>query len=388
VPEARLSDKAPKDADRTVADECSSSNEPVADTVIVRYPNGKPKIKKSVTRNKHGGLVSHGPFAMWDPHGNMIANGHFAMGKRHGVWSRLLPQRTAHFHEAPYQGFRAPFVWETRFEDDVLHGGWLMLDAEGRPMHSWGFDRGRLHGQVIDWYSNGKKRMEAEYEQGILNGNWQEWDQEGAATVQVKFVDGCRCRQYVEKHANGIVKVEGQLLGPAEKVRVVFNWWEGTVKTEVIPGKGADDRHGQWTYFDLKGAHEYSGEFERNVPVGIHTWWHPTGHKRMEGAFVEGLETGAWTWWHPSGKREKIGEYAAGKRTGEWVTWDTGGRVVVKYDYSPLNAASRIASRPSPGRVSAPPRHLPGTGPGKDVPEILERWWEKQDSDDSDSSRH
>jgi antitoxin component YwqK of YwqJK toxin-antitoxin module len=239
VPEARLSDKAPKDADRTVADECSSSNEPVADTVIVRYPNGKPKIKKSVTRNKHGGLVSHGPFAMWDPHGNMIANGHFAMGKRHGVWSRLLPQRTAHFHEAPYQGFRAPFVWETRFEDDVLHGGWLMLDAEGRPMHSWGFDRGRLHGQVIDWYSNGKKRMEAEYEQGILNGNWQEWDQEGAATVQVKFVDGCRCRQYVEKHANGIVKVEGQLLGPAEKVRVVFNWWEGTVKTEVIPGKGA-----------------------------------------------------------------------------------------------------------------------------------------------------
>jgi antitoxin component YwqK of YwqJK toxin-antitoxin module len=352
--------------------------------VTVNYDNGKVKIKKHVVQDERRNYLNHGPWTMWDPQGNVIATGHFAMGKRHGTWSRLQPEKSKPFDGPAYKEFRAPFVWEARFDRDVLHGVWLVLDAEGRPVHTWEFDHGRLHGKVVDWHANGRKRREAKYQQGVLEGESLEWDAQGKLIKKHIYLDGRRHRPYEKNHPSGQVAIKGWLLGPRETVRVVFNWWQGSVRIETTMAEGKDERHGKWTYYYADGTRKYEGDFEHTQPAGMHSWWHPNGHMRMQGAFADGKESGEWSWWHANGQKEQSGQYVAGERTGQWITWDRYGKVTKVQNHS--TQVSRIRAKPlevdvpSPvpaARVAMQPQHPAGTTPTQDTPEILQRWTER-----------
>ena len=46
-------------------------------------------------------------------------------------------------------------------------------------MEEFTYKDGRLHGEAISWYKNGKMRRKGYYEQGMISGKWEFWDVSG-----------------------------------------------------------------------------------------------------------------------------------------------------------------------------------------------------------------
>jgi len=398
----------------TQADESAAeAPEPLAapeqlpmEEVTERYANGKVKIKRHVTQDEKRNYVNHGPWTLYDQEGNAIATGHYKLGKRDGAWSRLQPQSSKHLEGPAYQGFARPFVWEARFADDVLHGTWTMIDAEGRPIRTWEFDQGRLHGKAVDWHPNGKKRRELRYSYGVPQDELSEWDEKGQLLRQMKYTDGRPHRVFIEKHSNGEKKLQGWYLGPKEIARVTFNWWEGTMRLDISEVEGKEERHGTWTSWHTDGSKQYEGEYQHDQPTGVHswwypsgqklasghfvhgkeggrwTWWHPNGRKSLEGDFVDGKREGRWTAWHPNGQKRESGSYAANKKTGQWGSWDETGKFLQWRDHTAGTqeaAESAPVSTPSTdGAATEPASKGPlSRKPKQPVPELLQRWLER-----------
>ena len=49
---------------------------------------------------------------------------------------------------------------------------------------------GEFDGLWINWYKNGKKKVEKHYKDGKEDGLWTEWDEDGKKTFQGNFVNG------------------------------------------------------------------------------------------------------------------------------------------------------------------------------------------------------
>jgi antitoxin component YwqK of YwqJK toxin-antitoxin module len=368
--------------------------------VVERYPNGRIKIKRHVTQDNQRNYINHGPWTLFDMEGNPVATGYYKQGKRDGAWSRLQPKASKRFDGPAYKGFTQPFVWEAMFTNDVLNGKWTMIDAEGRQIRNWEFQDGRLEGNSIDWFPDGKKRRELNFIQGIPQGELREWDDKGKLIVQLTYRDGRPHRPFLEKHSTGDKKLQGWHLGPKEMVRVTFNWWEGTMRVDLMEVEGKEVRHGPWTAWHENGVKQYEGEYQNDKPVGLHTWWYANGQKQISGHFVGGRETGRWTWWHDNGfksiegefiegKREghwtawhrtgqksQSGKYAAGKKTGQWATWDEAGKFLEWRDH----AVEQEKAQPQvsqPGDDSDDRASIGPLSHKKDVPELLQRWMER-----------
>jgi len=46
-------------------------------------------------------------------------------------------------------------------------------------MEEFTYKHGRLHGEAVSWYKNGKMRRKGYYEQGMISGKWEFWDASG-----------------------------------------------------------------------------------------------------------------------------------------------------------------------------------------------------------------
>ncbi len=371
--------------------------------VTERYANGRIKIKRHVIQDGQRNYINHGPWTLFDLEGNPVATGYYKLGKRDGAWSRLQSKSSKTFDIPAYKGFTQPFVWEAIFTDDLLDGKWTMIDAEGRQIRTWEFQQGRLEGKSVDWYPDGQKRRELNFIQGIPQGELREWDESGNLVQQLSYRDGQPNRPFVEKYPTGEKKLEGWYLGSKEMVRVTFNWWEGTMRVDLVEVEGKDVRHGSWIAWHPNGTKQYEGEYQHDKPVGVHTWWHPNGQKRINGHFVAGHETGRWTWWHDngfrslegefiegkkegrwtawhrSGQKSQSGAYAAGKKTGQWANWDENGKFIEWRDYT---AEEKQPNPPQASKPGADDAHGPASiGPlsrkPQQVPEILQRWMDR-----------
>ena len=200
------------------------------------------------------------------------------------------------------------------------------LDAEGRPIRTWEFEQGRLHGKLIDWHANGHERRKVHYDQGIPQGELCEWDKTGKLVAQSTYENGRPHRTFVEKYPTGEKKVRISLLGPKEMVRVTFNWPEGTMRSGCRRRREQGGPPRPLDFLAPRRPHAIRRKLRRDKPVGLHTWWYANGQKQISGQFVNGQETGRWTWWHENSSRSVEGEFVEGKKEGEWTTWHPNGQ--------------------------------------------------------------
>jgi antitoxin component YwqK of YwqJK toxin-antitoxin module len=133
-----------------------------------RLPNGAVSIERQVIKDASGAYVNFGHWKGYYPDGRVMGEGEYVQGKRHGKWTRwYAPGEAPMFNNALY----APYAWhfsEAYFDNGVLHGPWVVMDANKRILSVWEFKGGKQDGPWVWYYPTGAKRREAIYAGGQL----------------------------------------------------------------------------------------------------------------------------------------------------------------------------------------------------------------------------
>ena len=133
----------------------------------------------------------------------------------------------------------------------------------------------------------------------------------------------------------GVISSE-KVEGKQNRVEVISNWGDGTVKEERVYHEG--DVIEIVTYFEnfkvnTKGRVKIVGEEE----VRIGTWrsYYKNGTHWSQGEYSNGVSDGGYQTWHPNGSPNIIGFYSNGVETGQWTFFDSTGTIVKQYDVTP-----------------------------------------------------
>jgi len=142
---------------------------------------------------------------------------------------------------------------------------------------------GMLVGPFIEWYDNGRRRVEKQYVDGVKQGPARQWYRDGSLQAVRYFRRSRPHGRYARWHVNSRI---------AEK-----------------------------------------GEYEDGKEVGPWTAWYPNSRMESEGMYVLGRKEGPWTYWHPNGQKKKEGRYASGQKTGAWAFWYDNGQTKKKGEF-------------------------------------------------------
>lgn len=342
----------------SVAEEASplaplpSADEPLpaaARVVTERYPNGKPKIERTVIADGGQEAVNDGPWTMLSPSGSKIAWGEYRQGQRQGHWTRIYGSaQELRLDLQQVRGFQPPFTSEAEFESDRLHGEWTIKDAAGRTVEVWPFENGQLHGMVVQYHANGQVRSEAPYEGGVPTGVAKRYDSEGRVIGSETFINGRKLTPFVKRHGNGKTESEGSYLAATTQVNAEGDWWNASIQPEVVTIHNRPVKEGWWTHYHANGQRKFTGEFRDGRPVGTHTWWFPNGQTQTQGGFIDGRQDGLWTWWRENGQKQQEGAFADGRPEKNWVRFDESG--------TPISTTA-----PEGGAPASPGASQPGT---------------------------
>lgn len=303
----------------------------VVETVIERDAAGVIRKERQVTLDAELNFVNHGSYREFDESGQVVKSGHYKMGRRHGEWKYYFSEREA---GSPLMAnaateFKAPFVAQGTFDEDVVNGEWSIQDAEGRPVFDAHSEDGVCHGIATWWHATGEKRVVIPFENGIAVGETKYFDREGELIQAIENVTGRPLLTKVGQHKSGEKAYEGTYLGSVI-VAPKYTWWTGEATEQVSRQEKNDEtlqRHGSWVTYYPSGARESAGHFIQGQPHGDYEWWYPTGQRRISGHFEQGQPSGRWIKWHPNGMRRSMVAYKNGVVAGEWMRWDEQGRL-------------------------------------------------------------
>ena len=80
----------------------AGASEGNVEQVTERYPNGKIKIERQVTKDAAGNYVNQGTYTRYDVDGKVQKTGTFVNGKQHGMWTQTIAKDEGHlFSDRP-----------------------------------------------------------------------------------------------------------------------------------------------------------------------------------------------------------------------------------------------------------------------------------------------
>ena len=311
------------------------------------YANGSPRISKHVKLDANGNYVNHGEYQEFGPTGDLVVSGEYRMGQQHGLWIRICATKQSKLFESePYAKFKAPFQSTAEFAEGKLNGVWSISDKDGKKVSEIQFASGQRNGLATWFHPNGTVFWQSEYKAGKLNGAFIEKDVSGKITRQNKFVDGHRLAKSTEHYASKKIKVEFDVLSPAQVLVSPDDWNTSTLAT--YDPKGDEIKHGSYTYYYETGAVRSKSNYKNGLQDGEFAAWYSNNQREVVGSYVDGKQHGKWSWWHENGMRKAIANYEHGQLTEPAMAWnDQGVRV---------EASELIESKPAPVPQSEEPK--------------------------------
>ncbi len=209
-----------------------AASETDAETVTERYPNGKIKIERQVTKDAAGNYVNQGTYTEYALDGTVLKTGVFQDGKLQGKWTQSFAKDDGHLFSADHESeFLGPFTSEATFVDGRLDGAWTIKDRNGQTIVEWNFEQGVRDGKWSWSYPRGERRLEATFKNGKLDGDVLEWSQDGQLTNKTNYVDGRQLVKTVEWYTLGQKHFEGCYLRVPKMSEPTYDWWKETITT-------------------------------------------------------------------------------------------------------------------------------------------------------------
>ena len=220
--------------------------------------------------------------------------------------------------------------WKFFFENGkILCAGSYMSGKGHRPTK--GIDeipQDGISGLWTYWDKEGRKVEEGYYtNNGIEKGNWAFWDIDGKKRLGIKIDHETFKNAIALKHLNGVFLVSG----PVDGTNIVYIQAHGAIRSGRLDGP--------WIFWDREGLLSSKKYYDKGIPSGQYTTYHPAGYKLTDGT-VAGIDDygnlikdGKWIFWDENGTIKEEVHFNKGKREGLTTYFSKSGNESAKIVY-------------------------------------------------------
>ena len=304
--------------------------------VIENYPDGQPRLLRTVALDREGNYYNDGPWVVKDREGKVVAAGTYRKGLMNGQWARRhTPAEGGMFTEKPFTLFQGPFDSMASFKAGKLDGQWIIYDRAHRSIFEIGYKNGIRDGLATWFYPDTTKMRQATFKEGVLNGEVVEWDEDGRLTSKEYYREGRKLIRNTSYYRPKVPKEESYYLDVQLKQNGLDNWWEAKPAPYLASGERVQNGQARGWYSNRQL--QYQGQFRDDQPIGRFFWWHENGNRSTVGQFNRnGDRNGRWIWWHENGMKKIEGNYKDDQPSGVWRSWDRAGKLIKNKDYDHL----------------------------------------------------
>jgi len=310
--------------------------------VIENYPNGDPRLLRTVALDREGNYYNDGPWVVKDRDGKVVAAGTYRKGVMQGQWARRHTSgEGGMFSEKPFTSFQGPFDSVATFKAGKLDGQWIVYDRAKRSIFEIGYEDGKRNGLATWFFPDTTKMRQATFKQGVLDGQVSEWDEEGRLVSKEFYTNGRKLIRNTSFYRPKVPKEESYYLDVKLRQNGLDNWWDAKPAPYLASGKQI--QNGQARAWYSNRQLQYQGQFRDDKPVGRFFWWHENGNRSTVGQFNRaGDRDGRWIWWHDNGMKSIEGNYKDDQTSGVWRSWDEAGKLIKSKDYDRLSSENEV----------------------------------------------
>lgn len=234
--------------------------------------------------------------------------------------------------------------WEKTYIGSVPHGIWKEFDSTGVIISSVIYQLGVKVGSGI---------LDGE---GVKQGPWEEFYTTGELRAKGNYIDGARVGKWEFYHINGKIEQKGKYKAGG-KPHGTWYWYyeDGSLLREETFINGKED--GEMIEYTPSGDVLAKGEYMEGLKEG--PWEINAGDYIEKGNYVEGMMEGVWigiykingktafqgayiedepngkhTYYYPSGKKRLEGKYQLGVKVGDWKRYGEDGLLLLTIRYN------------------------------------------------------
>lgn len=234
------------------------------------------------------------------------------------------------------------------YVNDKLHGEYVQWHSNGRISHQVFYKNGNKDGVEFKWYESGNIKKIVEYKDGAMYGRFREWDENGNLVVLKDYRDNKTHGETYEWHpmtrdlrffvetkkglyhghgyswtSTGDMTVRHYLNGQPHGART--HWCDGVVIERSNYKQGM--LHGVYHTWYQTGRLEVRCYYRCNYKHGPFVHYYPNGKKFIESHYRRNSLHGRYKEWNEAGQLIKYYVYVEGKEV-RGAEWDNDGNII------------------------------------------------------------
>mgnify|MGYP003973995957 CR=1 FL=1 len=198
-----------------------------------------------------------------------------------------------------------------------------------------------LHGSQIEYFENGKKKIEVTYKKALIIGKKSEWDENGNLKSEVIY-DKYEGDDYDQKEyfsMNSSKKIDSKFEG--DNIHLWANWLNAD-QTEYTDKLLNANRVVENIFWYPNGNKAEEVNFLRCYPNGKTIAWYENGEIFADENYKNNRKHGKWTYWYQGGQLYYEENYKEGLKDGEWLYFDSlGNKTDVKNYLAGIHTMSK-----------------------------------------------
>lgn len=265
------------------------------------------------------------------------------------------------------------------YQDDLdvtteNHGKWLYYDRNGVLEEERNYFRGMLHGRVILYYPNEKKKQEGYFYLDQQDSVYREWSDGGKLSLEGQYnldqPTGKWTYYYLDGRQKSVEEVKGNVnylvsfwLPDSLHTQTIVNgtgelavyYSTGTLKEwynykdglkdgpfeevsiygyKTLSGFFKDgEKDSIWTFAYYTGDIEKTSNYKNGVLNGEYNYFYDSGQLNVKGFYADGKKVGQWTWFTNKGTKDMEGSFENDIQHGDWKYWHPTGEVSYTAQY-------------------------------------------------------
>ena len=248
-------------------------------------------------------------------------------------------------------------------------GRWEFYFEDGNIEEVAHYVRGKLHGKVIQYYSNGKKKNEGFFYWEVPDSTMRSWNDQGkllekgtwehgkkVGVWDYRYLDGSP--HYVEKYKDTLALLmsyhtrdgkqtvkdgngsKENFFAGSGKLKEKYTYKDGYIdgafeefhpsgKPSVQGAYKLGKKEGNWKFWFHNGLLVRNLHYKGGLLHGAYERMYKNGEPQVKGAYKDGMKDGTWEWFPKiHGARDIRGEFLNDERHGKWEQWHLNGQLM------------------------------------------------------------
>jgi antitoxin component YwqK of YwqJK toxin-antitoxin module len=188
------------------------------------------------------------------------------------------------------------------YVDGIKHGAFQRYGRRDEKLMEGEYSNGEKDGLWTEWWPYTdikKKKSETPYINGKIHGQVVKWYSNGKIAEQINYINGEKHGLYQEFHYNGSKREEGLFVNG--KRHKLWRMWrsDGYISMEIIYVNG--EIHGTLLNYDLYNILFYKAEYANGERNGLYQEYHKNGAIKKKIMYVDGMIHGLYSEFRKNG---------------------------------------------------------------------------------------